>query len=330
MTFGLAPGKLGFKIGDVLVGLQSGTTDTPETISSTQNKLHTIPYMWNPDTLAYEVPQQPLTDAELRAAPVPCYAYPLEHEVAHTAALNGVNARLYHIMGSRSQGWSSTSVLGDACDYLDTSQARMNTPTSGQTLYLVSTSASDAAAGVGARTVRTVYLDASGVQQVRTDTLNGTTPVSLGTGYTAIQWMEVASVGSSEVSVGNLTISSTNGAATVATTFERIAAGGDRSLSGRFKVPTGCTGHLLQWDAAAISTTMDTRLRATVFMDDATLSSVYHFLDRSFLGAGANTTFELSHLTLPAGATVKISAIPGSAPAGNKLDASFTIICMGM
>lgn len=71
MTFGLAPGKLGFKIGDVLVGLQSGTTDVPETISSTQNKLHTIPYMWNPDTLAYEVPQQPLTDAELRATPVP-------------------------------------------------------------------------------------------------------------------------------------------------------------------------------------------------------------------------------------------------------------------
>lgn len=55
MTFGLAPGKLGFKIGDVLVGLQSGTTDTPETISSTQNKLHTLGYAWNPDSLAYEV-----------------------------------------------------------------------------------------------------------------------------------------------------------------------------------------------------------------------------------------------------------------------------------
>lgn len=36
MTFALTPGKLGFKIGEVLVGLQSGTTDTPETIASTQ------------------------------------------------------------------------------------------------------------------------------------------------------------------------------------------------------------------------------------------------------------------------------------------------------
>ncbi len=54
MTFGLAPGKLGFKLGEVLVGLQSGTTDVPETISSTQNKLHTLGYSWNSDTLAYE------------------------------------------------------------------------------------------------------------------------------------------------------------------------------------------------------------------------------------------------------------------------------------
>jgi hypothetical protein len=54
MTFGLAPGKLGFKLGEVLVGLQSGTTDTPETISSTQNKLHSLGYVWNPDTLAFE------------------------------------------------------------------------------------------------------------------------------------------------------------------------------------------------------------------------------------------------------------------------------------
>jgi hypothetical protein len=70
MAFGLAPGKLGFKIGEVLVGLQSGTEDVPETISSTQNKLHTLGYMWNPDTLAYEVPVQGLTDTELRAADV--------------------------------------------------------------------------------------------------------------------------------------------------------------------------------------------------------------------------------------------------------------------
>ena len=55
MAIGLPPGKLGYKINDVLIGLQSGTTDTPESIASTQNKLHTLGYAWNPDTLSYEV-----------------------------------------------------------------------------------------------------------------------------------------------------------------------------------------------------------------------------------------------------------------------------------
>jgi hypothetical protein len=254
--------------------------------------------------------------------------YSPEYAVQHEGTLSGVAAALYHIMGSRTLGWSSTSVLGDACEYLDTSQALMNTPTTGQTLYLVSTSASDTAAGTGARTVRIVYLDSNGLQQVRTDTLNGTTPVSIGTGYSFIQWMEVASLGSAEVSAGNITISSTNGAATVATTFEYIKAGGNRSLSGRYMIPSDCHGHLIHWDAAAIANTMDTRIRATVFADDNSLSSVYHFIDRAFIASGENITQGLEYRSLPANSVVKVSAIPGGAPAGNKLDCSFSLIVM--
>ena len=56
MAFGLDPGKLGFKLGDVLVGLKSGTTDVPETIVSDQGRLHVLGYVWNPSTLAYELP----------------------------------------------------------------------------------------------------------------------------------------------------------------------------------------------------------------------------------------------------------------------------------
>lgn len=270
----------------------------------------------------------PLTDAQLRAAPVVTYAHSVEYEVQRTGQLDGKAAALYHIMGSRSLGWNSTSVLGDACDYLNTTKDLMNTPASGQTLYLVSTSASDTSAGVGAQTVRTVYLDTNGVQQVRTDTLNGTTPVSIGTGYTFIQWMEVASVGTSEVAVGALSITSTNGAATVATTFERVSAGRNRSLSGRYKVPSNSHAHLVHWDSAAISNTMDTRIRATVFADDGTLSTVYHFLDRVWLASGQNASQSLEYREVPSGAVVKISAIPGAAPAGNKLDCSFSIICI--
>ena len=270
----------------------------------------------------------PLTNSELRAVPVVTYAHPVEYEVQHTGQLDGMSAKLYHLLGSRSQGWNSTSVLGDACDYLDTTKDLMNTPTSGQTLYLVSTSASDTSAGVGARTVRTVYLDTNGLQQVRTDTLNGTTPVSIGTGYTFIQWMDVASVGTSEVAVGAVTISSTNGVATVATTFDRVGPGGNRSLSGRYKIPSDSHGHIVRWGSAAINNTMDTRIRATVFSDDGTLSTVYHFIDRVWLASGQNASQHLEYRGLPANAVVKISAIPGSAAAGNKLDASFSIIVM--
>jgi hypothetical protein len=46
---------LGFKLGEVLVGLQDGTTDTPEAIKTTQGRLQNVLYVWNPSTLAFEV-----------------------------------------------------------------------------------------------------------------------------------------------------------------------------------------------------------------------------------------------------------------------------------
>lgn len=269
---------------------------------------------------------QGLTDAQLRASPIGVFTRPLEYEIQHTGAIAGEPSQLYHIIGTRSQGWNSTTALGDACEYLDSSQNGMNTPTIGQTLYIVSSSASDSSAGVGARTVRITYLDATGVQQSTTVTLNGTTPVSLGSGFSFIQWMEVASIGTSEVSVGNLSVTSTNGAATVATTFEYIKGGGNRSLSARYKVPAGKHAHLIDWKVSAINNTMDTRIRATVFSDDGSISTVYHFLDRVWLASGETPTMDMYYRTLPAGAVVKISAIPGGSAAGNKLDVGFTII----
>ena len=55
MAFQLTPGKLGFKLGDVLVGLQDGSTDVPEALKTTGGRAHFLQYLWNPDTLAYEV-----------------------------------------------------------------------------------------------------------------------------------------------------------------------------------------------------------------------------------------------------------------------------------
>jgi hypothetical protein len=248
--------------------------------------------------------------------------------VQSTGKWRGNPAQVRHIMGNRTQGWSSVSLLGDVCNYLDTSQQSMNTPTTGQTLYLVSTSASDAAAGTGARTVKTWYLDASGVEQTRTDTLNGTTPVSLGSGYSAIQVMEAVTVGSGGVAAGNVSITSTNGAATVATTFEQIQTNGNHSLSARWKVPAGCTAFLYDWFAGAVGNTMDSRVRADSDFDANLTAGAYHFKDTAFLAAGGVADQELHWQKLPAGATVKVSAIPGLAAAGNKLGVNLALICV--
>ena len=251
-----------------------------------------------------------------------------EWMIQHTWSINGATAKIFNIMGARSRGWNSTSALWDCCEYLNTSQNLMNTPTSGQTLYLVSTSASDTNGWTWAQSVRIVYLDSTWLQQFAIHTMNWTTPVSIGTWYTFIQWIESASVWSNSVAVGDITISSTNGAATVATTFELIAAGGNRSLSWRYKVPSDSHVHMLDWSAAAISNTMDVRLRADTYADNWLSAWVFHFKDRIFLASGQNFSNDLHYEEYPANTVVKVSAIPGAAPAWNKLDVHFTIILM--
>lgn len=260
----------------------------------------------------------------MRAATDP-YAPP-EVAASFDGFFRGQVAKNVFIMGRRDLGWSSTTILGDAAQYLNTTQALVNTQDVGTTYYLNSTSANDTAAGTGARTVRIVYLDTNGAQQVTTATLNGTTAVSLGAGFTYFQWMEVASVGSGTVSAGDLAITSINGVATVATTMEFIKAGGNRSLSGRYKVPTGYSAYLTGWGAHAISANMDTRLRATVFADDRTLPTVQHFQDNMYLPSGTSDDETLAYLCCPAGSEIKVSATPASAPAGNRLDCSFRLI----
>jgi hypothetical protein len=243
--------------------------------------------------------------------------------------VNGKTANQIYVLGRRDNGWNSTTTFGDVCQYLDTSQDLMNTPTTGQTLYVVSTSANDTSAGTGVRTVKITYLDASGLQQTTTATMNGTTAVAIGTGYSFIQWAESVTVGSLGVAAGNISVTSTNGAATVATTFEFIKSGGNRSMSGRFKVPSDCTGYVHSAYYSAISTTMDFRLRADV---DATTRAVtpgvFHFQDTAYLSSGQSLDKAEDWLKMPAGAVIKISAVPGSAPAGNRADANFDILCI--
>lgn len=251
------------------------------------------------------------------------YVASVEMEISQNGKWKGKTAYIENVIGRRDLGWPNTTALCDVAQYLDTSQQSVNVPTVGQTLYLVSTSANDTAAGPGTRSITTVYLDSSGNRQTRTDVLSGTTPVSIGSGYSYILYMEAATGGTA---AGNISITSTNGAATVATTFERISAGSGKSMSARYKVPTGYSAFLDAWDTFAIGSTMDSRLRATVSSGNRALSGVFHFQDTAFVAAGANSTKSLPYLKCPGGSEIKVSSIAGATPAGNRNDVSFSII----
>lgn len=249
-----------------------------------------------------------------------------EWAAAFLGAVMGRSATHVYVMGRRISGWSSTSAYGDIAEYLDVSQADVNVPTIGTPYYLYSSSAQDGPAGTGARKVRVVSID-GGALQSNEYAMNGTTKVAIGSAHAYFQWMEVSELGTAfGTAAGDISITSDGTAAppTVANTYEYIKAGGNRSMSCRFKVPVGHTFYLLDWGCHALNADMDVRLRADVFAYDRSLSpGIFHFQDNAYLANDTGNPEMGSHyLKFPAGAVIKASAIPGLAPAGNRADAS--------
>jgi hypothetical protein len=109
--------------------------------------------------------------------------------------------------------------------------------TAATSLELVSSSASDAAAGVGARTILVSGLDADYVEQSDTVTLNGITAVALPRQYFRINQIMVASAGTSETNVGTITLRNASAGATRGL----IPASGGISRQAVYTVPAGHT-----------------------------------------------------------------------------------------
>lgn len=115
-------------------------------------------------------------------------------------------------------------------------------PTSGAQRALKSSSASDAAAGTGARQVRITYysLAADGTIAgpfVETVTLNGTSAVpTVATNMALIEKMEIVSVGSGGVAAGTITLTVDNAGA--GATIGTIAAGARQTLWAHHYVPS--------------------------------------------------------------------------------------------
>lgn len=110
-------------------------------------------------------------------------------------------------------------------------------PTTAAAMTVVSTSASDAAAGTGARTVSIAGLDSDYNEISEIITLEGTTPVTTTKSYLRIQRMTVASAGSTQGNVGTITISNGNPQGS-------IEVGAGQSSSSIYTVPAKKVAYL--------------------------------------------------------------------------------------
>lgn len=242
-------------------------------------------------------------------------------EVALNGTYEGRTAKLFHIMGRRSQ-WTNNTDLHDIAEHLGASQLLVELDGT-ESFELVSTSANDAAAGTGTRTVDIVYMDANYALASITKTLNGVGVVAVGVlGAKALLWMEAATGGSSQVSAGDIKLRLTGAGATNL----QITAGGNKSLSAFFMVPDGYEVIMPCWDTHAIRQPQDCRLRATVKTLDRSLGTRYLFQDTAYMGTDMNAEHDMHLVKFPARSKIKVSAVSTSVAGTPRCDVSFVVI----
>lgn len=117
-------------------------------------------------------------------------------------------------------------------------------PTSAGATTLVSDSASDAAAGTGARTILVSGLDANYFKKSETVTLNGLTPVTCVNNYLRINQLFMLSAGSNQTNVGNISCVINDGSPR---TVSYIEIGDGISQVGHYCIPADYQTGLLQY-----------------------------------------------------------------------------------
>lgn len=157
-------------------------------------------------------------------------------------------------------------------------------PTTANTLTVVSSSASDTAAGTGARTVTIEGLDANYDVISETITMNGTTNVITTKTYLRLYRATVLTAGSNETNVGDITVTH-NG---IANPLGRITANSGQTQISVYTIARGKTGYLTQLDLtsskntdghATIRTRLNgvSRIRHSLFLFGGNYSCVLPF-----------------------------------------------------
>lgn len=203
------------------------------------------------------------------------------------------------------------------CDVWEGPTCQYVFPSAPMQMRIVSTSASDAAAGTGVRTMEITFLDANYVQKTETITLNGTTPVNtVATDILRVNRTRSVTVGSGGSAAG--TISLTNVAGSV--TYDIIPATFVSSRKAIYTVPANKTGYIAHWQASSGAATGShftiISLRATAFSNIPNAPGIFASLDEvGTLNNSANISLPIP-VRIPEKTDVKITAVSDAANAG--------------
>jgi len=172
---------------------------------------------------------------------------------------------------------ATISDVWSRCDATPTQQIWL-APTAARVHAIVSSSASDAEDGVGARTVRIQGLTAWNVAEAtETVTLNGTTPVNTVNSYVIIHRMKVLTSGGTNINVGTITAT----AATDSTVTAEIAIGQGQTQMAIYGVPSVQSLYMTRFYAyindANAASRVDVQLRANENPDVQTTNFINKF-----------------------------------------------------
>lgn len=118
-------------------------------------------------------------------------------------------------------------------------------PLSASVLKISSSSASDAAAGTGARTVYIGGVDGEFNEIGETVTLNGQTAVNTVNSYRYVNYLYVVTAGTGAANAGNINVGTgTVTAGVPAVLYDMIAVGYNQRTTAHFCVPAGYTGFM--------------------------------------------------------------------------------------
>lgn len=185
-------------------------------------------------------------------------------------------------------------------------------PAAGIRMQIVSTSANDAAAGTGIRTVRLYYLDASFVEHEEIITLNGLTPVlTNAANIYRVNKLHAKTVGSGAIAAGAISLQAVGGAVT----YSLIPASRNFARQAIYTVPAGKFMRIEHWQISSGSTGAHFTQHSIVASSDDGIVNPGVFLPKDEQGTqngGAVIDYEFTIEDFPAGTDIKVAVVSDS------------------